>query len=74
MKIGLVQLNPVIGDFEKNCAKIYEWSKRAKDEGCSLVIFPELAVSGYPPQDLLERKVFLDASDRAMTELISDLP
>lgn len=74
MKIGLVQLNPVIGDFEKNCAKICEWSKRAKDEGCSLVIFPELAVSGYPPQDLLERKVFLDASDRALAGLISDLP
>ncbi len=74
MKIGLVQLNPVIGDFEKNCAKIVEWSRRAKDKGCSLVIFPELAVSGYPPLDLLERKAFLDASDRALTNLILDLP
>ena len=74
MKIGLVQLNPVIGDFEKNCAKICKWSKRAKERGCSLVIFPELVVSGYPPQDLLERKAFLDAGDRAMAELISDLP
>ncbi len=74
MKIGLVQLNPVIGDFEKNSAKIVEWSRRAKDKGCSLVIFPELAVSGYPPLDLLERKAFLDASDRALTNLILDLP
>jgi len=74
VKIGLVQLNPVIGDFEKNCIKITEWSKRAKDKGCSLVIFPELAVSGYPPLDLLERKAFLDASDRALTNLTTDLP
>jgi len=74
VKIGLVQLNPVIGDFERNCTKISEWSKRAKEEGCSLVIFPELAVSGYPPQDLLERKAFLDASDRATANLISNLP
>ncbi len=74
MKIGLVQLNPVIGDFERNCTKIREWSRRAKDKGCSLVIFPELAVSGYPPLDLLERKAFLDASDRAVADLISDLP
>jgi len=74
VKIALVQLNPVIGDFEGNCTKINEWSRRAKDKGCSLVIFPELAVSGYPPQDLLERKAFLDASDRAMENLIADLP
>ncbi len=74
MKIGLVQLNPVIGDFEKNCAKIVEWSRRAKDKGCSLAIFPELAVSGYPPLDLLERNAFLDASDRALTNLILNLP
>ncbi len=74
MKIGLVQLNPVIGDFEINCAKITEWSQRAKEKGCSLVIFPELAVSGYPPQDLLERKAFLDASDQAVADLITDLP
>jgi NAD+ synthase (glutamine-hydrolysing) len=74
VKIGLVQLNPVIGDFEKNCANIVEWSRRAKDKDCSLVIFPELAVSGYPPLDLLERKAFLDASDRALTNLILNLP
>jgi len=74
VKIGLVQLNPVIGDFEKNCRKICEWAEKAKNEGCSLVIFPELAVSGYPPQDLLERDVFLDSSDRALATLMRDLP
>lgn len=74
MKIGLVQLNPIIGDFGKNCAKICEWAGRAKKEGCSLVIFPELAISGYPPQDLLERKGFLEAGEQALSDLIGDLP
>ncbi len=74
MKIGLVQLNPIIGDFGKNCAQICEWAGRAKSEGCSLVIFPELAISGYPPQDLLERKAFLEAGDQALSDLIGDLP
>ncbi|NOR26140.1 MAG: NAD+ synthase [Desulforhopalus sp.] len=74
MKIGLVQINPVIGDFEKNCDKIKSWSGQAKTRGCDLVIFPELAVSGYPPQDLLERKSFLAAHDAAISKLLSELP
>jgi len=74
VKIGLVQLNPVIGDYAENCANICQWAERAKSAGCSLVIFPELAISGYPPQDLLERKAFLDAGDQALTHLLSTLP
>lgn len=74
MKIALVQLNPVIGDFEKNCDKIVHWAGVAKARGCDLVIFPELAVSGYPPQDLLERKSFLDAHEKAVTRLLGELP
>ncbi len=74
MKIGLVQLNPIIGDFEKNCSKIKSWSEKAKSRGCDLVIFPELAVSGYPPQDLLERKSFLAAHDIAISKLLGELP
>ncbi len=74
MKIALVQVNPVIGDFAKNCAKIKSWSKKASTCGCELVIFPELAVSGYPPQDLLERKSFLIAHEKAMDDLLAELP
>jgi len=74
VKIGLVQINPVIGDFKRNCAEICRWAKRAKDKGCSLVIFPELVVSGYPPQDLLERKNFLQAGEKALSDLLRDLP
>jgi NAD+ synthetase len=74
VKIALVQINPVIGDFEKNCQKIKFWSGKAKAGGCELVIFPELAVSGYPPQDLLERKSFLRAHETAISRLLGELP
>lgn len=74
MKIALVQVNPVIGDFPENCKKIVNWAKKAKDAGCELVIFPELTVSGYPPQDLLERSSFVTAQVEAIQSLISQLP
>lgn len=74
MKIGLAQINPVIGDFAKNCDQIVALAKGALEKGCRLVIFPEMVVSGYPPQDLLERKTFLDAHDAAVEELVGRLP
>ncbi len=58
MKIALIQTNPVIGDFAANTANMLEWLAKAREAGCGLVVFPELAVSGYPPQDLLERPSF----------------
>lgn len=58
MKIALIQTNPVIGDFVANAANMLCWLQRAKEAGCDLAVFPELAVSGYPPQDLLERPSF----------------
>ncbi len=74
MKIGLVQINPVIGDFKYNCEKVLNWSIDAMKRGCDFVIFPELVVSGYPPQDLLERQSFVEDHDEALRELISKLP
>ena len=74
MKIALVQINPVIGDFAANCRAILLAAEQALSQGCDLAIFPEMAVSGYPPQDLLERHSFLEDHDRAVAQLISDLP
>ena len=74
MKIALVQINPVIGDFAKNCAKILQWAGKAEARGCSLVVFPELVVTGYPPQDLLERPSFLASHDAAVARLLPQLP
>jgi len=70
MKIALIQTNPFIGDFAGNAAKILAWVDKAVERGCGLAVFPELSLSGYPPQDLLERNDFLQAHDRHMGELI----
>lgn len=74
MKIALVQINPVIGDFAENSRKILDGCREALKKGCGLVIFPELALSGYPPHDLLERPAFLAAHDQALSRLCSGLP
>jgi len=60
MKIGICQINPIIGDFEHNTSLIIKASEQARKKGCSLVIFPELALPGYPPKDLLEKPAFVE--------------
>jgi NAD+ synthase/NAD+ synthase (glutamine-hydrolysing) len=59
VKIALGQINPTVGDFEGNAAKIIEFSRRAQAEGAGLILFPELSVCGYPPRDLVERPSFV---------------
>ncbi|HYY68857.1 MAG TPA: nitrilase-related carbon-nitrogen hydrolase, partial [Terriglobales bacterium] len=53
MKIALGQINPTIGDFENNAARIIEFAQRARSGGAELVVFSELCVCGYPPRDLV---------------------
>jgi NAD+ synthase (glutamine-hydrolysing) len=74
MKVSLHQLNPIIGDFSGNCAKILAGARRAADGGCSLAIFPELCVSGYPPLDLLERSSFVADHHHTVAALVTQLP
>uniref|UniRef100_A0A832A3D2 Glutamine-dependent NAD(+) synthetase n=1 Tax=Desulfacinum infernum TaxID=35837 RepID=A0A832A3D2_9BACT len=62
MKIALAQINPLIGDFDGNARKIGAVAEKARCGGASLVIFPELALTGYPPRDLLDRPAFVRAS------------
>lgn len=62
MKIAIAQVNPVIGDFQYNFEKIVEYADKAKTRSCDLVVFTELAVSGYPPRDLLELKDFIETN------------
>jgi len=58
MKIALCQINPIIGDIEGNKKKILEGYQKGIDNGADLVIFPELALTGYSPQELIEKKEF----------------
>jgi NAD+ synthase/NAD+ synthase (glutamine-hydrolysing) len=60
VKIALGQINPTVGDFSGNAAKIIEFSRRATSAGAGLILFPELSVCGYPPRDLVERASFVD--------------
>lgn len=64
MRVGLAQTNPLIGDFDGNVHKICREIERAKGARCDLVVFPELALVGYPPRDLLELSGFVSASRR----------
>ena len=59
MKIALGQINPTVGDFSGNAAKIVDLSRRAHGAGAGLILFPELSVCGYPPRDLVERPSFV---------------
>ncbi len=70
MNITLAQVNTRIGDFEFNTQKIVEIIKDAKKEKVDLVIFPELAVCGYPPKDLLETKEFIEKSQKSINDIL----
>src|SRR3954453_13287814 len=69
LRIALAQIDPTVGDIDGNAAKIVDWSARAMDEGADLVLFPELTVTGYPPEDLLLKTHFLDASKAVLDEI-----
>ena len=73
MKIALIQINPVIGDFSYNGSRIEYWAGRAREQGCDLAIFPELALCGYPPQDLLERSSFIADHEAAFAKLVAGI-
>ena len=70
MKIALGQINPTVGDFSGNAAKMIEFSRRAHAGGAGLILFPELSVCGYPPRDLVERASFV-ARNRETAEQIA---
>ncbi len=69
MKIAVAQIDTTVGDFSGNSKKILEFGRRAKSESADLVLFPELAVCGYPPRDLVERRAFVAESERAAARI-----
>ncbi len=72
MKIALGQINPTVGDFAGNAAKIIEFSHRAQAEGAGLILFPELAVCGYPPRDLVERVSFVQHNRESLEHIAAE--
>ena len=69
MKIALAQINPTVGDFEGNLAKIVDACSRGAGMGARLTVFSELVICGYPPADFLEKPSFLARCRRAVEEL-----
>ena len=69
MKIALAQINCIVGDIKGNAAKILDFANRAKTAGASLIVTPELALCGYPPEDLLFRDDFNIACQQALMRL-----
>jgi NAD+ synthase len=72
LSIALAQINPVVGDVAGNVARIREARAEAARGGADLVVFPELTVSGYPPEDLVLKAAFLDAVEGAVDDLAAD--
>src|SRR5665811_1826749 len=69
LRLALCQMNPTVGDLEGNAARIRAGIEAAKDAGAQLVLLPELALTGYPPEDLLLREHFLTDTDAQLREL-----
>jgi NAD+ synthase (glutamine-hydrolysing) len=73
MKLAVAQINAVVGDLAGNVQRLADAARRAHAEGAAVVLAPELALSGYPPEDLLLRPDFLRASDAALQALTKEL-
>src|SRR3979490_1726669 len=72
VKIALGQINPTVGDFSGNAAKIIQFALQARSAGAGLILFPELAVSGYPPHDLVERPSFVTRNRETVERIAAE--
>lgn len=70
LRIAMAQMNPTVGDLNGNVHRILGWVREAKKAKADLVAFPELAITGYHPQDLLFKPWFVDENRRALREII----
>lgn len=70
MRIGIAQINPTVGDLPTNRDQILRYIEQAREEGIQLIVFPELALLGYPPRDLLHRRGFLEAAQEEFAKVV----
>jgi NAD+ synthase (glutamine-hydrolysing) len=73
LRIALAQINPTVGDIEGNTARIRDAIGAARGAGAQLVVLPELAIPGYPPEDLVLKRHFLDANRAALERIAGDV-
>jgi len=72
MRIALAQINNTVGDLDGNSAKILDFARKAERAGADVVAFPELALTGYPPRDLVEKHSFLDRTACALRRIAAE--
>jgi NAD+ synthase (glutamine-hydrolysing) len=74
IQTALIQLNPTVGALERNADRIIELSAQAADSGAQLIVFPELSLCGYPPEDLILRPHFIEDCAKQLDRLARELP
>ncbi len=72
--VALAQINPTVGALEENRQKIVEVAKSAAKKGATIIVFPELALSGYPPEDLILKQHFIEDCNKHLEKLCKELP
>ena len=71
VRVGLAQLNPVVGDIAGNSRRILEMYATADKANCDIVVFPELSITGYPPEDLVLKSGFVAENQQAMRDIVA---
>jgi NAD+ synthase/NAD+ synthase (glutamine-hydrolysing) len=70
MRIAIGQINTTVGDFSGNAEKMLRYARRAAEKEAAVVVFPELALTGYPPRDLVERPSFIERAELELRRLV----
>jgi NAD+ synthase (glutamine-hydrolysing) len=73
LRVALAQLDVSVGDLSGNAAAVAEWTRHAAEQGAHLVLFPEMALTGYPAEDLVLRRSFVEASRATLQRLAAQL-
>ena len=73
MRLALAQIDSTVGDLDGNRERILARLAEAKEAGADVVLFPELAVTGYPPEDLLLRPSFIRAAERSLSAIAREV-
>ena len=74
MKIALAQINTTVGDFDGNVERILQAAERAASMDADVMVTPELAICGYPPKDLVEKRTFVEAAEAARERVCRGIP
>ncbi len=74
LRLALAQINPTVGDLAGNAARLLSFSRQARQAGADLALFPEMSLTGYPPEDLLFEPLFLTQTEKTLRHLLASLP